>query len=212
MAVFILQATVKAPKAATASYYFFCALFVILSLGLFVSPVIAQSDHKVYKSKKADVIYTDNEQLSEFASKVIPGGGQSFLDKVFVGDADISPKALGRHLDTLFLRVQNILNMPRPKLRVKIKLYSKQEDVYKVFMEEHGGPNAIQKSLGVDSDLPAFYVKKTNTIHIATDSVNRGMLAHEMAHCVTSNYFVIKIPTNMAELMSQYVYKVIRNR
>jgi hypothetical protein len=187
-------------------------ILFILVVCLFASPAIAQSGFKTFKSKKVDVLYSSNKQLNEFASKVIPGGGQSFLDKVFVGDADVSPKSLGRHLDTLFLRVQNILNMPRPKQRVMIKLYSNQKEVYNVFMNEYGGPNATQVHLGVGSDLPAFYIKKTNTIHIATDSVNRGMLAHEMAHCVTENYFVIKIPTNMAEVMCQYVDKVVRKR
>ncbi len=212
MAGFILKISVKMTQISTAIYSFLITLSLAILVCLFSSPAIAQSGHNVYKSKRVEVIYTSNEQLSKFASKVIPGGGQSFLDKVFVGDADTSPKSLGRHLDMLFLRVQNILNMPRPKLRVKVKLYSRQEDVYKVFVNEHGGPNATQKRLGVDSDLPAFYVKKSNTIHIATDSLNRGMLAHEMAHCITSNYFVINIPTNMAELMSQYVDKVIRRR
>ena len=191
MAVFIQQRIVKAAKFPAAIFSFPSALILMALVCLFSAPALAQN---VYKSKKVDVIYTSKEQLAEFASNVIPGGGQSFLDKLFVGDADTSPQALGRHLDRLFLRVQNILNMPRPKLRVKIKLYSRQEDVYKVFMTEYGGPNAIQKNLGVDSDLPAFYVKKHNTIHISTESMNRGMLAHEMAHCVTSNYFVIKSP------------------
>lgn len=196
----------------SAIYLFSRILFLVLAVCLCATTAIAQDGLKIFKSKKVDVFYSSNEQLNEFASKVIPGGGQSFLDKVFVGDADVSPKSLGRHLDTLFLRVQNILNMPRPKQRVKIKLYSHQEDVHKVFVNVYGGPNATQIHLGVGSDLPAFYVKKTNTIHIATDSVNRGMLAHEMAHCITENYFVIKIPTNMAELMCQYVDKVIRKR
>jgi hypothetical protein len=209
MAVFIQQRTVKMAKFSTASFSFTIAISLMLMICFFPATVLAQN---VYKSKKVDVYYTSKEQLAEFASKVIPGGGQSFLDKLFVGGGDTSPKALGRHLDLLFMRVQNILNMPIPKQRVRIRLYPRQEEVYKVFVSEYGGPNATQKRLGVDSDLPAFYVKKTNSIHISTESISRGMLAHEMAHCITSNYFVIKIPTNVAELMSQYVDKVISKR
>lgn len=177
---------------------------LIACLWLLAGACPARAEDKVFNSRLVTVFHQNDEQLRELAEKIMPSATRQALDQIFLGSSASGGNDLAEFLDNLFLRVQRILDMPIPKMRVKLKLYS-GDDLYAAFVQNQGGPTALQSQLGVNKNLPAFYMKKDNTIHLRTDNLRVGILAHEMAHVVTSHYFVIMPPARVAELMSQFV-------
>jgi len=169
----------------------------------------AAARQKVMKSKLVTVYFEKDEQLEELADKIKNKAMTRTLNKVLLGKNVSAEQALGAYLDALFQRVQMILEMPLPKLKVNIRIHRNLDALSKFFRQNYGGPNAKQQQMGASVRGPAFYVKRTNTIHLQTGKMKIGILAHEMAHCVTDHYFAVQPPSGVAELMSQYVDKVV---
>jgi hypothetical protein len=125
------------------------------------------------------------------------------MNTIFLGEKLVSKDAsLAEFLDTLFKRVQQILDMPLPVQRVHIRLLKDQEEISKVYASIMGKP----------TKSPAFYWKTTNTIYLQTKKLSIGILAHEMGHAVIDHYFVIRPPPKIAEMLTQYVDKEISSQ
>ena len=182
----------------------FCVSWGFLS---FASPCLA--DVKKISFKYVTVTYSSEEQLEIFLEKIKPSGVTQVVSRIFLGQERPKSESLGRILDLLFQRVQIILDMPLPNLKVNLYIHPDQESLFAAFKKVSGGVNEVQGKLGANETLPSFYERGANTIHLQIERYNIGILAHEMAHCVTSKYFVIQPPTRVAELMSQYVDRVI---
>lgn len=179
-------------------FLYLTALLAALAL---VAPSGARADDLVLQSKLCTVHYNDPDQLEKFAGKIRPSLVTRTLNQVLVasGGGHQSQPEFGEFLDELFKRVQLILDMPMPKLRVEIQLHKNVKEVLAAYAELTGGPG----------DAPAFYWKKSNTIHIQAERLTIGMLAHEMGHAVLDHYFAIQPPVKIAEMLCQYVDKEV---
>jgi hypothetical protein len=51
----------------------------------------------------------------------------------------------------------------------------------------------------------AYYNEGAKTIHISVEYASDGVLAHEIAHAIISQYFSSPIPTKAKEILCQYV-------
>ena len=160
---------------------------------------------KIYNSKRVIVYYDHEKQLQELRKKIKPKSITRSLNRLFSGGESGAKQNLGLFLDILFQRVQTILEMPLPKQKVSIWIHPGLEELARFFKTRYGGPTDKQTSMGASVSGPAFYVKKTNTIHLQVENMRIGILAHEMAHAITENYFIIKPPARVAEIMSQHV-------
>lgn len=160
---------------------------------------------KIYNSKRVIVYYDHEKQLHELRRKIKPKSITRSLNRLFSGGDSGAKENLGLFLDILFRRVQTILEMRLPKQRVNIWIHPSVKTLAVYFKTTHGGPTAKQTSMGARVTGPAFYVKKSNTIHLQVQNMRIGILAHEMAHAITENYFIIKPPARVAEIMSQHV-------
>jgi hypothetical protein len=166
-------------------------------------PAEALGEEHVYESKLVTIHYNDEHLLDEFEDRIRPSGFTYALNTIFLGESGASKDAsLGEFVDTLFKRVQQILGMPQPSLRVKIQLLKDQKDVSWTFASITGKP----------TKAPAFYWKKTNTIYLQPQKLSTGILAHEMAHVIIDHYFVIRPPSKIAEMLCQYVDKEISSQ
>ena len=166
-------------------------------------PPEAFAEEHVFHSKLVTIHYNDNHLLEEFEKKIRPDALTRTLNKVFLGESGISKDAsLGELVDTLFKRVQQILDMPIPARRVHIRLFKDQNEVSKAYASIKGKP----------TKAPAFYWRKTNTIYLDTRKLSIGILSHEMGHAVLDHYFVIKPPPKIAEMLTQYVDKEISSK
>ncbi len=186
------------------------AVLALLWLGMGILsavPVRAEEGRpsKLYQSKRVTVYFDNEKQLQQLRKMIKPKSLTRSLNKLFSGSDNGAKENLGQFLDILFQRVQTILEMPIPKQRVNIWIHPSLKSLAKFFKSRYGGPTAKQTSMGASVSGPAFYVKKSNTIHLQVEEIRIGILAHEMAHAITENYFIIRPPTNVAEIMSQHV-------
>ena len=61
----------------------------------------------------------------------------------------------------------------------------------------------------LDPDRVAYYDNRSKAIHIYIDYATDGVLAHEIAHAVISQYFPAHTPTKIQEILTQYVDKYL---
>lgn len=96
----------------------------------------------------------------------------------------IQDKQLAKNrIDRLVNRVNLILDMWPKDLRIVINL-------------ERGE---------LEQNKAAYYDNRAKTIHISVDYASDGVLAHEIAHAVISQYFPTSPPVKMKEILCQYV-------
>lgn len=98
-------------------------------------------------------------------------------------------------LDYIFKRVKEILEL-RPSIgRVKIKIYEDrhalQSQYYDIFCQR--------------TDVISFYIYKFNTIYTSEADISDSVISHEMGHAVVDNYFVMRPPETIREMLSKYV-------
>ena len=152
----------------------------------------------VQETRFSSIHYQNPEQLEDLARKIQPSALTLSLNQIFLGPGKSSSEArVGRHVDQLFQRVQVILEMPKPDLRVHIRLYRNQEELSEAF----------GKITGRSTQSPAFYWREANTIYLHLEKISTGILAHEMGHAVISHYFIVSPPEKIAEILCQYVDK-----
>ena len=168
-------------------------------------PFVGLPGQNTLESKLSTVYYDNEKQLLRFKKKIKPKSMTRALNRIYMGKDSSPEKGLARFLDILFKRVQMILEMPMPELKVNIVIHPDPKSLGVFFKTKYGGPTAQQTSMGAKLEGPAFFVRRSNTIHLQTQKMRLGILAHEMAHSVTENYFVIRPPTRVAEIMSQHV-------
>lgn len=162
----------------------------------------AEAARTAVASQPISIQFDDPEQMEKVVARLRPSALNRALDKIFLGSTpnwSAAATSLPTMLDGLFQQVQRILEMPRPELSLTIHFYADASALAQV-AQEVGGP------IGA---APAFYWKKTHTIHANGPTVTIGILAHEMAHAVLDDYFVIQPPAKISELLCQYVEKEV---
>lgn len=171
----------------------------------------ASAHEFVYQTKLAEINYYHPYQLEEFAKKIRPRAFNRMLNKIFTGEDAISNNAtLDDFVDTLFEKVQEVLDMPQPRLKVTIKLLKDRKDLSEAYAHSMGSAKGSTLRTKTYRKAPiAFYWEKTNTIYLQMEGLSIGILAHEMAHAVIDHYFVVRLPCRIAEMLCQYVDRQI---
>ena len=104
-------------------------------------------------------------------------------------------------LDTLFLRVGDILDM---------NLYSFHGNI-KICNDLLGLKNIYSNLFGADlGDRISFYASEVNTIYISGANFERGVLGHEIAHALICRYFFVPPSIKIQELLAMYVEYQLR--
>ncbi|MDD5195415.1 MAG: hypothetical protein PHQ96_07090 [Candidatus Omnitrophica bacterium] len=105
-------------------------------------------------------------------------------------------------LDEIYMEVQDTLDIRLESLRVKLIIVPDMAAISDV----------IESYYGRTTRTPSFYIFERNTLYIAESELNAGMLAHEIAHALISNYFPVPPPTKIQEILSGYAeYSVKKN-
>ena len=168
---------------------------MVLLCGVILSTQ-ARGEVNVHHCRFSTIHYEEPGHLERFAQRVQPSALTLSLNQIFMGNAKLTPEAkAGRYVDQLFQRVQAILEMSKPGLKVKIKVFQNQTALSGEF----------EKIVGKPTQAPAFYWKETNTIYLQLEQISTGILAHEMAHAVIAHFFIITPPEKVLELLCQYV-------
>lgn len=186
----------KIPKVAISVVLLFLTASVACAVEDDFSPVqkIASNYFRVYSALPVDE--------ANLAQKL----NISPAERILVGDALAGTKpssvGLAGMLDTLFLRVSDILNIHIYSFTSTIKIcrdYNQLKDIY------YGFFNA-------DLNQYSFYVFNLNTIYIPLEYFTKEILGHEIAHAIINQYFVVQPPVKIQEILAGYVEYQLRKK
>ena len=180
--------------------YSFLTFFVLLFIFLGATDLAYAI---TYDSKLIKIEYDSPDDLKAFADKIRPVPVTVVMGEIMF-DLDHDKANLGTLLAMVYKRVQMLLDMALPNRAFKIRIHSTPQGVLEAFKSAGGVVSQYQNSHPL-----AFYHKKTNTIHLQTETLTMGMLAHEMGHVVQLNYFVIAPPLKVQEMLCQYIDREI---
>ncbi len=108
---------------------------------------------------------------------------------------------LGAKCDTIFQRVEEVIDMHPPGVHVTVLVARNQGKI--------AGIHAARYGHGVDAD--AFYAFENNTIYAAYPELSESVLAHEMAHAIIDHYFGTRPPRKIEEMLAIYADENLRN-
>ena len=140
--------------------------------------------------------YRDLKDLKRFVGKINYSASQSGLKGLFgiAGDAG-DAAAMRRRIDSLFQRVQAILDMRQTSEKAIINVYADKGSLRRAYADLIGGKCQVR----------AWYYFDNKTIYINAGDVHEGILAHEMAHHIIDHYFDVRPPRATAEILARYV-------
>lgn len=178
---------------------FFFAAMILFSLAL-RSEVHARfslkSTWQRIETKHTIVQYERIKDLKDFDSNIdYSADGFSFSNLFSAGDSDNPAGSLTRKLDSLYERVQQILDMRGMLKKVRINIYSNRKRLHEAYLS----------ITGQECRIKAWYIFEVNTVYITNDDVDKGIIAHEMAHSIIDHYFSVRPPEATAEILATYV-------
>lgn len=140
---------------------------------------------------KYSIIHYENEEYLKIFGKKLSGRILIF--------PEINENYISSKVDFLFKRTKTILGMEKSDIKkVFIQLCKNKAKLDHYFKYYYGSDKNKHRS---------WYIFQINTIFINICDIDKGMLAHEMVHHITDNYFGTKPPRNTAEILACYVNK-----
>lgn len=122
----------------------------------------------------------------------------SFLDTREDDPRDL----LSKTLDALYLQASDVLG---------IHIYS-FHGVLEIFPDKIALHIFFKDFLNMDLEAPSYYLHETGTVYISYKDLTLGMLGHEIAHAIISNYFVVLPSAQVQEILSGYVEYSLRKQ
>jgi len=182
-----------------------CLIIILLSCCCYVNDAAAGDDDWIsslswgkLRTKYTEVYYQTVDQLAGTESKINFEPDDWYLDSLVSGkkQRSLNDRFITK-IDTLFERVQEILDMRKRMGQVKIFIFLNKEQIDQAY-------KSIYKKEG---HMRAWYSFDRHTIFLNAEDVNEGMVAHEMAHAIIDNFLQIRPPKASAEILARYVDK-----
>lgn len=107
---------------------------------------------------------------------------------------------LAKTLDTIFADASDVLD---------INLFSYKGSI-KIFPNKQSMRGPLSRIMAGKIEEPSYYIRDSNTIYISYEDMTLGMLGHEIAHAIISNYFVVAPPPKVHEVLAGYVEYSLR--
>jgi len=180
-----------------------------LFLGLTVPALIPSAQaQRVFRTQWTEIYYEDPATLREMESRLRFSQAEHFFQRYFYTpdpvQAALAPE-LSAKIDGLMVRVCMILNKwPKKPRSLRIFLLKDGKQVRQrqlVFAPaQHAGPAWFGYGR-----LEAFYDPRTHTIFLSLDDLHAGILAHELAHFVLCESYVVPPPALLQEEWARYV-------
>jgi len=118
-----------------------------------------------------------------------------FGGKLGQGEEEDLGKILAKTLDGLFLEVSDVID---------IHIYS-FKGVIRVLPDKSSLAKLVKELYNYDFSERSLYFFEKNTIFISQQDLTLGMLGHEIAHAIISNFFVVPPPPKVQEILCGYV-------
>lgn len=154
-----------------------------------------EAERRILTSRFCTVFYEEGVNLKVVSRRINLNFSSFYSLRNLRKKRDLSTEEiLAEKLDSIFARVENILDMFPSKINVVINIYKSKDTLDNVYEEIFHEQNTVD----------SFYIYKTNTIYTTERVINEGILAHEMAHCIIDHYFVILPPRKIQEMLAIY--------
>ena len=102
--------------------------------------------------------------------------------------------------DTLFERVEDLLDMYPPGIHVSVRILPNQEEVGRVHQAHYGHETRAE----------AIYLFENNTIYASFPDLSEAVFGHEMAHAIIDHYFNVRPPRKIEEMLAIYAEENLR--
>lgn len=170
---------------------------LVLALGLGSRPAIAQQENKpsllaegqyfsIYAEGPVDVYPI----VSKLNFNYLVSG-----DRLANGPPDDQKQILTKTVDGLYLQVSDIID---------IHMYS-FKGIIQLLPDKKSLSELIKKEFNLEFNERSIYFFEKNTIFISRADLTLGMLGHEIAHAIISNFFVVPPPPKVQEILCGYV-------
>jgi hypothetical protein len=159
------------------------------------------------EGKYFNIYYAPQVDPAELAQRLNIGAA----DRVLTGGSTekwgsdyeaVSVEGLADMVDTLFLRVSDILDMHIYSFNGNIKVCRNEAQLNSIYTE----------LFGRDLESHTLFVADLNTIYTSPDNFTKEVLGHEIAHAIMSRYFVVQPPVKVAEVLAGYVEYQLRKK
>lgn len=177
----------------------FCLLFS--SNSLVMGETSSLTFQLILETKYTILHYRSLEDLEDFDDEIDYSEEGVFSSLFSSSDVNDLQKKVKNKVDTLFRRVQEILDMRKIMKKVTIKIHHNREEIKRA----HAGIYGTYRRSSTKRVPRAWFRYKNNTIYVDLDDLHEGMLAHEMAHSIIDNYLIIRPPRATAEILARYV-------
>ena len=149
------------------------------------------------ETKHTTICYRTPSDLDKFDRMVAYFPGQWVFPNPFrKSESKDRLQKIGQKIDTLYERVQEILDMRKWFKKVSINLYADKKELDAAYFELYRQPCQIR----------AWYAYESNTIYVNADDTHEEILAHEMAHAIIDHYLLVRPPAAAAEILARYVH------
>ncbi|MBF0483516.1 MAG: hypothetical protein HQL25_02305 [Candidatus Omnitrophica bacterium] len=170
-------------------------LFIALILYLLMPGHLTFANEMIWigKGQYFDIYSSNRFDTSRLLSRI---DFNYFLNYNNVHNLDQkSEDILSLTFDSIYRHVSDVLEINVFSFHGSIYIYQNQAELAEFF----------QKKYGTQFPERSFFDASTNTIHISSEDITLGMLAHEMAHAIMTQYFSVPPPPKVQEILSGYV-------
>lgn len=154
-----------------------------------ISWQIKETNHTVIRYQSAG-------DLKKFNGRIEYGPEKWSLKYLYeAGEPEGLNKIIEKKVDSIFERVQSILDMRKKMRKVTINLFQDKKQLH----------DAYYKLTKQECRVRAWYSYETNSAYVQLTDLHAGMLAHELAHAIIDHYLLIPPPRAAAEILARYV-------
>ncbi len=174
---------------------FIICLVIAFSLGQGNDKALEEDNCKFIADGQYFSIYADPSADAYSITSKLKFDYLVFSDELLKGADDDQKQLLVKTIDALFLEVSDIID---------IHIYS-FKGVIRVVPDKLALESLIKQVYGQDFGERSLYYFEKNTIYISQADLNLGVLGHEIAHAIISNFFVVPPPPKVQEILAGYV-------
>jgi hypothetical protein len=95
-------------------------------------------------------------------------------------------------INVLLARVKEMLDMYPPEMYFTIRIFKSSDEIDKEYY----------KIMRERKSVKAFYNHRFKTIYTSEGTISDSVIAHELTHVIIDNYFLIRPPAKVAEMMA----------
>jgi len=167
---------------------------LILLCVVLIQPALAMEE---VKSRYVTLQYGDKRILREFNDKLMIG--RKLSAAVRKKNVETVEEEVLAKVDLVIEKTQIVLDMFPIKIHITLVLLPDDDDVAEMYNQKYGK----------HTENIAYYSLSEKTIYISADDTKLRVLAHEMGHAVVDQYFEVRPPYKIHELMAQFAEKHI---